>query len=283
MLVTGATGHVGREAVAAARRLGVPVTAAVRDPARSASPDDVRAVAFDFRDRATWPAALDGHTRLFLMRPPAIADARATLDPLVDAARTRGIAHIAFLSVAGAERNRFLPHRRTEDHLRRDGRSDFTVLRPGFFAQNLESAYRDDIVADDRIYVPAGRAPVNWIDAADIGEVAARVLVDPAAHRGAAYTLCGPGPVEWDAVAATLGEVLHRRIRYVPASVPGYVRHLHRRGLARDAIAVQTVLHVLLRFGQGARTDPTLARLLGRPGRSVHDYIRANVPRWARR
>lgn len=217
---------------------------------------------------------------MFLVRPPAIADVHNTLNPFVDAARREGIDHIVFLSVAGAGKNRFVPHRAVEDHLRETG-DRFTNLRPGFFAQNLQDAYRGDTIEDGRLYVPAGRAPVNWIDVRDVAEVAALVLGDPAGHRGASYTLTGPEPASWDQVARTLSEVLTREIRYVPASVAGYILHLLRRGRPLWAVAVQTVLHALLRFGRGAGVDPTLDRLLGRPGRTVETYIRDHASVWA--
>lgn len=186
---------------------------------------------------------------------------------------------MVFLSVAGAEKNRFVPHQKVEDHLRARG-DHHTHLRPGFFAQNLDSAYRRDIVEDDRIYVPAGRRqPVNWIDARDIAEVAAQVLPEP--HQGQSYTLTGPGPVPWSEVTDALSEALGRPNRYEPASVVGYARHLARRGLPRGATMVQSVLHFLLRFGQGAGEDPTLERSLGRPGRTIRQYIADHAEVWA--
>ncbi|MEM1349156.1 MAG: hypothetical protein AAGI01_11405, partial [Myxococcota bacterium] len=65
-----------------------------------------------------------------------------------------------------------------------------------------------------------------------------------------------------------------------PASVLGYMRHLSRRGLPRGAIMVQTILHFLLRFGQGATEDPTLEQLLGRPGLTIQQYIRDHAEVW---
>lgn len=283
VLVTGASGHVGRHVVDHLLRRGVEVVAAGSDPAAlSARFDGVVATRLDFRDRDTWAGALGGAAHMFLMRPPAIADVQDNLNPFVDFARAHGVDHVVFLSVAGAGKNRAVPHRKVEDHLRARG-EQHTNLRPGFFAQNLESAYRADIVEDDRIYVPAGRKqPVNWIDTRDIAEVAAQVLADPAAHRGQDYTLAGPGAVPWSTVTDALTAALGRTIRYEAASVLGYVHHLSRRGLPRGAIAVQTILHVLLRFGQGATEDPTLERLLGRPGRSVGQYIEDHAAIWAR-
>ncbi|TVP49091.1 MAG: hypothetical protein EA350_02515, partial [Gemmatimonadales bacterium] len=77
----------------------------------------------------------------------------------------------------------------------------------------------------------------------------------------------------WSEVTDALTSALGRPIRYEPASVIGYMRHLSRRKLPRGAIVVQTILHFLLRFGQGATEDSTLERLLGRPGRGIREYI----------
>lgn len=196
ILVTGATGNVGQEVVRALLKGGARVLAGDYRPerVRALFGESVTAVRLDFYQRDTWPAALDGATHMFLMRPPAIADVDKSLNPFVDAARDRGVDHVVFLSVAGAGKNKLVPHRKVEDHLRARG-DHHTNLRPGFFAQNLQSSYRDDIVRDDRIYLPAGLAPVNWIDARDIAAVAALVLREPEKHRGQSYTLAGPGPV----------------------------------------------------------------------------------------
>ncbi len=241
--------------------------------------DSVTAARLDFNDRASWLTALQGADRVFLMRPPAISNVRENINPFIDFARAHRVGHIAFLSVAGAGSNRIVPHRKVEDHLRAAS-THYTNLRPGFFAQNLESAYRRDLVEDNRIYVPAGHRPVNWIDVRDIAEVAALVLTQPAAHQGQSYTLTGPRPVPWSELTQALSAALGRPIRYEAASLLGYVRHLSRQGLAPGAIAVQTVLHFLLRFGQGATVDPTLEHILGRPGRGVQEYIADHVETW---
>lgn len=279
VLVTGASGNVGRHVVRSLMARGVEVLAAGAEGSVDAAVETTR---LDFLDRSTWTGAFDGVGSMFLMRPPAIADVRATLHPFIDAAREHGVGHVVFLSVAGADRNKIVPHAKVEAHLlARDDR--YTNLRPGFFAQNLESAYRRDIVEDDRIYVPAGRTqPVNWIDTRDIADVAALVLAEPEPHRARSYTLTGPRPVPWSEVTRALSTTAGRPIRYEPASVLGYVRHLTKRGLPIGAVLVQTTLHFLLRFGQGAGEAPSLERLLGRPGRSVSSYIEEHRELWAR-
>lgn len=120
ILITGASGKTGREVLASLTMLGI--------DARPAS----RATGFDFLDRSGWSDHLAGVRSVFLLRPPAIADIARTLAPFVAAARASGVDHIVFLSVAGADRLRFLPHAAVERALLA-GPRDWTILRPVFF------------------------------------------------------------------------------------------------------------------------------------------------------
>lgn len=189
---------------------------------------------------------------------------------------------MVFLSVAGAERNPIVPHHAVEQHLQA-GPPGWTILRPGFFAQNLVSAYRPDIVEDNRIYVPAGGGRVAFVDLRDVGAVAASALLHLDAHQGNAYTLTGPEAFSFHAVARILTEATRRPIRYDPASILGYVWHLwHRRSLSLGQTVVQTILHVGLRLGQAATPDPTLEHLLGHRPYDVREYIRDHASLWTK-
>jgi uncharacterized protein YbjT (DUF2867 family) len=280
-LVTGATGNVGREVVRALRAKGIAVRAAAQRADRVATMfgDVVEAVSLDFRDANTFGSALEGCTGVFLLRPPAIANTKATLIPFIEEARARGARHVVFLSVAGAGKNWLVPHHAVEAHLAARS-DDWTVLRPGFFAQNLGDAYRRDIVEDDRLYVPAGRGRVAFVDVRDVAEVAALAIVDSTSHSAKAYTLTGPAAVSFEEAAALLTTALGRRIRYENASVVRYALHLRGRGLPAAQIVVQTILHLGLRFGQAESIDPTLSSLLARPGRTLREYVVDHLATW---
>lgn len=156
----------------------------------------------------------------------------------------------------------------------------WTFLRPGFFAQNCQDAYRRDIAEDDRLYVPAGRGRVSFVDVRDVAEVAVRAFQD-SSLRNQGLELTGPEAITFQETAALLGEVLGRPIRYVPARVPGYLLHLlRRRGMGLGQAAVQTVLHVGLRFGNGAGVTDTIPRVLGRPARTMATYLRDKRATW---
>jgi uncharacterized protein YbjT (DUF2867 family) len=278
ILVTGASGNVGSAVVNSLHGRGAIVRVAQRT--RSAAPRDaqVEPVLLDFAERETFAGAVRGCHAVFLVRPPAIANVGATLLPFVDEARRAGVEHIVFLSVVGADKNAFIPHHAVEAHLRQT--PAHTFLRAGFFAQNMGDAYRLDIRDDDRIYVPAGRGRVAFVDVADIGELAARVLLAPAAHRGQAYVLTGPEALSFEEAAAVLSQALGRPIRYEAASVVGYVTHLRKRGLPWAQAFVQAALHVGLRFGQAEPVDPTLPALLGRPARRFAEYVLEHCHLW---
>lgn len=280
VLVTGALGNVGRAVVTAMVDRGLPVRAADLDvEAVRAAFDGVEAVTLDFLDPATFGPALDGVDGMFLVRPPAIAQVGSTLNALIDAAAQRGVRHIVFSSVAGAERNRIVPHHRVETHLRTAG-VPWTILRPGFFAQNLAGPYRADIRDDDRIFLPAGDARIAWLDVRDLGEVAAMVFAEHEEHRFEGYHLTGPEAVTLHQVAAVLSKALDRPIRYEPTSVLGYVRHLQAGGMALPQVLVQTILHVGLRRGDAAEVDPTLARMLDHPPRTIAEYVHDHAELW---
>lgn len=279
ILVTGATGRVGGAALHHLRARGAGAVAAVRRP-ESAGPIGPR-VAFDFRRRDTWDAALEGVGAILLVRPPAVADVGPTLNAFVDRAveRCGQLEQVVLLSVTRAADIRWLPHARAERHLRRTGLA-CTLLRAGFFAQNLVEAYRDDIRHDGRLYVPAGRGRVAWVDTRDLGEAAARALLDPGPGVRA-WTLTGGEARSFDEVASLLTRALGRPVHYDEASIPGHLRHLRRRhGLPWTAALVQTLLHAGLRSGAEARVDPTLERVLGRPPRTVADTIRDHLEAW---
>ena len=282
ILVTGATGNVGRPVALEAARLGAEVRAAVRDPARvgDALGDGVELVPFDFARRETFAPALDGVRAVFLLRPPAVANVAETLNVLIDMARDAGVEHITFLSVVGADRAKFIPHHKVEQHLMGSGVA-WTMLRAGFFAQNLADAYRRDIVEDDRIVLPAGRGAASWVDVRDVGEVAGRALVDGTV-RGEAVVLVGPEKLDFHAVAELLTELLGRRIRYDAVSIPRFLAHCRSRGDAWGLGLVKTMLHVGLRFGRDDGVDPTLERLLGRRPRDLRTYIEDHVELWRR-
>lgn len=279
IFVTGSTGNVGSAVTSCLRGRHIRFRIGARKPDTIRPLDNVEVVEFDFLNPSTFQSAVRGCDAVFLLRPPAISDTKATLNPFLDVARNEGVRQVVFVSVAGAAHNPLVPHHAVEQHLQR-GPEGWTIVRPGFFAQNLGDAYRDDIVRDHRLFVPAGAGRAAFVDVRDVAHIAVDALVDPATHTGQAYTLTGPEALSFSDAAAILSSELSHSIRYQPATIPAYFFHLRRRGMPLGQVLVQTVLHVGLRFGQANTIDQTLERLLGHRPRTLREYVRDHRRLW---
>ena len=267
LFVMGASGRVGGALVHALDGR-LPLRCAGRGPG---------GVPFDLLDPATFDAALDGVTSVFLMRPPQIASG-AAFRPFLDACTARGIARMAVLSVKGAERNRVLPHHGMEQEVMRRG-FEWTMLRPADFMQNLETVHRADIRERGQIAVPAGRGASAFIDVADVGAVAAKVLTEDG-HAGHGYTLTGPEALTFTQVARIMSEVLCRQITYAPPWIAQFIARRRQEGTPLGMALVMTALYSVQRFGGAAEVTDDLIRLLGRPAGDLRSYVARRRTVW---
>lgn len=234
---------------------------------------------FNVLDSGTYAAALDGVTSVFLMRPPQIATGSA-FGPFLDACEARGIKRIAVLSVRGAENNPILPHHGMEQEVMRRN-FDWTVLRPADFMQNLETVHRDDILTRDKIAVPAGRGASAFVDVADIGAIAAKVLME-CGHAGKGYTLTGPEALSFAQVACIMTDVLKRVITYDPPSIPQFIVRRRANGTPLSMALVMTALYSVQRLGGAAQVTDEVACLLGRSAGDLRSYIFRQRALWER-
>jgi uncharacterized protein YbjT (DUF2867 family) len=273
VLVTGATGNVGRPLVDLLRTSG----AAVRPASRH--PSDPDAVVFDFLDPSTWPGAFDGVESMFLVRPPEIARVSRDLVPSLAFAQGLGLKHVVLLSVQGAGRVPVLPHAAAERWLRRSGLT-WTFLRPSYFAQNLTGVFAPDIRDRDRIVVPAGAGRTAFVDAHDVAAVAAAALLEPGAHAARVWTPTGPA-LTYDQVAAVLSAELGRPIGYQRPGVLAFARHARTvLGLPAPMIAVTTVLHTTARLGLAAFETDDVLRVTGKPPTTLAAFAHRERAAW---
>jgi uncharacterized protein YbjT (DUF2867 family) len=208
IVVTGATGNVGRalvrtltEAEAGTR---VPVTAVSRHITDADVPAGARAVAADLADPAGLRGAFEGAEALFLL--VAGEDPHA----LLEVAKSAGIRRVVLLSSQGAgTRPEAYGHPRRFEAAVRESGLDWTVLRSGGMASNA-FAWAESVRARREAAAPFGDVGLPFIDPDDVAAVAAAVLRDQAPHQGAVYTLTGPAPTtpreRAEALAAALGE-----------------------------------------------------------------------------
>lgn len=280
ILVTGATGNVGREVVRGLAARGCLVRTAVLDAAgTSRLPNNgAETVAFDFTRPATFAAAFDGIQKMFLVRPPAIANIRRDMAPAIRAAGEAGVEHIVFLSLLGVENRRIVPHYRIERAIEA-ARIPATFLRASFFMQNLNTTHRDEIASRGQIAVPAGTSRTSFIDVRDIAAVAVLALTEDG-HVGRSYELTGCEALDYYQVAELFTQVLGRRIVYTNPATLTFLVDAVRLGVPLPFAMVMTFLYMSTRGGIAVRTTRDVQRLLGRPPVTLRQYIEDYRPSW---
>ncbi|TFC57477.1 NmrA family NAD(P)-binding protein [Cryobacterium sp. TMB1-7] len=266
VLVTGATGNVGRVVVQELLDGGARVRATGRsvESVRRVFGDRVEAVALDFTDPTTWEAAFAGVQQMFLMRPPHLGKPKSQMIPALEYARDHGISQIVFLSLQGAEKNTIVPHAAIEAWLRDSGVA-WTFVRASFFHQNLSTTHLTDIRDRDEIMVPARNGATAFVDVEDVGAVAAAALLDPSAHVDTAWTVTGNEALTYAQIAEILTHELGRPIRYARPGILRYIVHARRKlGMPWGMVLVTAAIYTTARLGLAAGLTDDVRQVLGR-------------------
>jgi uncharacterized protein YbjT (DUF2867 family) len=273
ILVTGATGNVGSQVIRLLQKRDCHVCAAVRNPdkAKQILGSNIDYIPFDFTNPNTFTNAFKGVNKLFLVRPPALANVRRQIAPALNAAKQAGVEQIVFLSILGAERNRIVPHAKIERYIKKLN-IPATFLRASFFMQNLNTTHREDIKTRGELFMPAGNGKTSFVDVRDIAAVAVRTLVENG-HLGKAYALTGREALTYYEVANIFTEVLGKPIHYTNPSLLKFIWQMRHRGLSLDFILVMAAIYTTARLGLAGSITPDVEQLLGRPPLTMRQYV----------
>lgn len=272
LLVTGATGHVGRELVRELSERGVKFRGLVRDPARATGEH----VVADLGEPASLAPAFEGVEKLFLLVPGTGLDHTANA---LAAARTAGVEHVVLLSSFQAAGDPVPPmgrwHREREDMVRACG-IPATVLRPGGFMTNALD-WLPTITSDGFVFDPFGEGRYAPIDPADIAAVAAVALTEDG-HRGQEYTLTGEETFTIAEQVAVLAAATGREIAVRAATTPEEAVRFRFPNGAPPALAeaITAWFRSMRADTVGFRTD-TVRAVLGRPPRTFADWCARNA------
>lgn len=271
ILVTGATGRVGAFLVRALMAAGAGVRALVHERAAGLDPA-CELVHGDLDVPASLGAVFAGVERVFLLCKES-ARLPAQERNALEAARRAGVGHVVKLSAWGADEADFpLPivqrHAQGEAMLMGSGLA-YTMLRPNYFMQNL-AAHRHQIRAG-HVRAAMGDASISMIDARDIADAAARVLLEDG-HAGRAYNLTGPAALGFGQVADVLSRVLQRPIVYQDIAPGDARRELCALGIPEARVEDILEVYAAYRSGVGAAVTDDVERLVGRAPRAFEQF-----------
>jgi uncharacterized protein YbjT (DUF2867 family) len=272
ILVTGATGNVGRQVVSQLLDTEVKVRALTRNPDGADLPPSVEVVRGDLTVPVDLDRCLYGVDAFFLVWTAPAGAAPAALGRMAKRAQ-----RIVFLSSphwtahpffqAGQPNPVAALHAEIERLIEASGLR-WTFLRPGMFAANALWWWAPQIRAGHVVRWPYSAAPTAPIHERDIAAVAVRALLGTG-HAGAEYVLTGPESLSQLEQVATIGEVIGRRLRYEEL-LPEQAR--------RELLAPASIVNMLLdawaaAIGRPALVTSTVAEITGRPARTFGDWV----------
>jgi uncharacterized protein YbjT (DUF2867 family) len=271
IVVTGATGNVGGELVAALSAAGQPVRAVVRDATRASLAADVEVVQGDLELPESLTSSLAGARAVFLLG--GWGDMAGLMRRIAGA----GVEHVVLLTsrcVIGGKADNAITRMwlDSEAAVRASG-IEWTILRPSSFHANA-LRWLPQLRDGDVVQTPWPDVAIASIDPADIAAVAARALTE-AGHERAEYALSGPEPLTPGQQVAVLADVLRRPLRYEPLSDE----------TARERMAADTpapFIDAFFRFYSDHEFDDsvvldTVERITGRAPRTFDTWARTHA------
>ena len=258
-LVLGGTGKTGRRVAERLQARGVPMRIGSRSSA----------LPFDWEDRDTWAAALEGATSAYVSYYPdlAVPGAPEAIAALSELAVEAGTRRLVLLSGRGEPEAQ-----RAEQALQESG-ADWTIVRCSWFSQNFsEGAFVEQVLAGE-VALPAGPVPEPFVDVEDIADVAVAALTEDG-HAGQLYELTGPRLLRFDEAVAEIAEATGRPVRYVPISNDEFMGGLAQVGVPDDVRSLLAFLFTEVLDGRNAHVTDGVRRVLGREPRDFADYAR---------
>jgi len=263
ILITGASGNVGREVVKQAVAVGLQIRATFQSPAVAAkAPAGLEGVIMDYAKPETIRPALHGVEKILLVGPP-VRDLPALEANFVKEVRRAGRKHIVKISALGGRESMFSSgHRDSEENIEASG-LPYTFLRPNGFMQNLVNYNAGTIRSQNAFYGCQGNGAVSIVDIGDIAAVAVIVLA-ATGHEGKSYALTGGESLTTDQVAEKISRVAGRKISYVDLPPADLKKAILSAGTPEWSAEALLDLQRLYREGKASLVTDDVERLTGR-------------------
>lgn len=276
IIVTGATGTVGRELVGQLKDTGVEFLAMVRDTdkAHRTLGRDVDVIYGDYMKPDTLDVAFREATKVYLVSPSN--EHQVVMENnVVDAAVRAGVDHLVKQSVQGAspyaDVHFFRFHYLVENRIK-ETNLPYTFLRPNTFMQNL-LGQAQSISSQGKIYGSVGDGKVSMIDARDIASAAATALTTDAL-TGQTFDITGAEALTFRDAANILSQALGREVQYVDVAPDEMKNNLLAMGLPEWRARDYTEFQEMMGKDYGSVVTPDLERVLGRKPISFDRFAR---------
>ena len=271
VLITCATGVLGRAVVNSAVGAGLAVRQGVRNPSKADPVAEV--IHLDYAESSTISPAVEDISALVLMAPPLDSNAPALLGPVVKAAKGAGVRHVVLISAFGVNHNEQAPMRIVE-HLVIDSGVPYTILRPNFFMENFSAGFLAPSIREQHaIYLAAGDGKTSFISVEDIAAAVTAALKQ--SLTGKEIDLTGSAALDHVKVARIISEVSGHTILYHSLSEDQMLDGARAQGMPEPIVAYLGMLYSVVRAGYAAGTSNDFETITGRRPVAFETFARS--------
>ncbi|MDN3242624.1 NmrA family NAD(P)-binding protein [Glycomyces tritici] len=266
ILVTGATGKVGRRLTARLREAGHTVRAVSRST-------EIR---FDWHDESTWAAALEGVSAAYLIPPdepfPAAAVAAAAEQAGVRRLVAQSGRRIHVVAEAAGVGPEAVGMYAAQEAVKASG-LEWTVLQANNFNQNFSEGDMLGAILAGELVLPVEDTVEPFIDVDDIAEVAAAVLTEDG-HHGRTYELSGPESLTFPAAVDAIAQAAGKPVVFQSVGPEEYAAALRAEQLPEDLVFFLDVMYRVMREGKIGDVADGVEQVLGRKPTAFADWAK---------
>lgn len=283
ILVTGATGHLGRIVLEKllAKVPASNVKVLVRDAAKGEPFKQlgVEVAIGSYDDKTSLVAAFKDVDKLYFVSGNDVANRGKQHENVVNAAIEAKVGHVIYTSFQRKNETKTSPiyfvaatHLLTEQLLQASGLK-YTILKHGIYTEMIPIFIGDKVLETGVIFLPAGEGKTAFILRSDLADAAVVVLTEPG-HENRSYELTGPEAVSYAEIAAGVSAVTGKTVTYVSPTPEVFIAELTKAGVPAEYVGLFAAFSGAAQEGEFANVSADFEKLTGRKGGNVSEHLK---------
>lgn len=279
ILIIGAAGNVCIEVINLLSKKDVNIRIACRNPGRAQKMNipSAEIKEFDYHHPESFQNLFEGIDNWLLVSPPAHLRLHHQIGKMVEIAKKAGVKNVVNVSTLGIQDDTD-PMRQIEKYIEDSG-MHFTFLRPNTYMQHFNTYFRQSIIEEDAIRLPAGEARTSFLDLRDAAEVA-EIELTKTQLENKTFLLTGNDALSLFEIADIFTEELGRKIEYKEVDENEYRVMLKTDGWYDESIDASISLCHFVKQGWNAMITSGVVDILGREPNTFRNYIKDYAEHW---
>jgi NAD(P)H dehydrogenase (quinone) len=281
ILITGATGHLGKATIQSLLDKGVSasdIVALARDQSKAADLKEkgIRIRIGDYNNYDSLKAALQGIDKLLLISSSEMADRLSQHKNIINAAVENGVKHIIYTGIdIKSYEATVIPfvsqiHSETASYLKSTA-IPYTLMNDTLYA-DLVPLFSGENVPDTGIFFPAGDGKTPFVARTEMAEAAAVILTTPG-HENKEYAITAETAYSFSEIAGMLSDITGKDVKYHKPDRDSYIEQLVQAGVPRESAAFFAGFGEAIKNGEFDTNRSDLENLLGRKPTGLKAFL----------